>query len=88
MTDNELEQAINQATEEALEAAKKLIAAQATGIELAYGLLWLCPCDRATVNGERIYQARQALLAVLDREGKLRGLRAAQDLTPSPSKMN
>lgn len=61
---------------------------QQAAIELAYGLLWFCPEDRASVNGERVFQARQALRSALDREGKLRGVKAAQDLTPLPSKMN
>lgn len=56
----------------------------ARAIELAYGLLWLCPTDRATNAGELAYQARQALLPLLDRDGKLRGLKAAQDMLPAP----
>lgn len=63
----------------AASAAEQLEAQQAA-LGLAYGLLWLCPVDRATMTGERIYQARQALLGQLDREDKLRGLTAAQDL--------
>lgn len=62
--------------------------AQASAIELAYGLLWLCPTDRNTRVGNLAYQARQTLLTRLDRDGKLRGLKAAQDLTPLPDKMH
>jgi hypothetical protein len=57
---------------------------QQAAIELAYGLLWLCPTDRNTRAGELAYQARQALLPPLDRDGKLRGLQAAQDMLPAP----
>jgi hypothetical protein len=52
----------------------------AQAIELAYGLLWRCGCDRRTGDGERLYQARQALLAQLDRDGQDRGITAAQAL--------
>jgi hypothetical protein len=62
--------------------------AQQAAIALAYGLLWLCPDDRKTVNGERIYQARQTLRAMLDSKARILGLKAAQDLTPLPAKMN
>lgn len=58
--------------------------AQAAAIELAYGLLWLAPTDRSTRCGELAYQARQVLLTQLDRDGKLRGLKAAQDKLPAP----
>ena len=52
----------------------------AQAIELAYGLLWRCGCDRRTGDGERIYQARQSLLAQFDRDGQARGIDAAQAL--------
>jgi hypothetical protein len=55
-------------------------------IELAYGLLWRCAVDRRTADGRRIYQARQALLGQLDRDGQARGIDAAQALMHSPSK--
>ena len=52
----------------------------AQAIELAYGLLWRCGCDRRTGDGERIYQARQSLLAQFDRDGQARDIDAAQAL--------
>lgn len=52
--------------------------AQATAIELAYGLLWLAPTDRSTKCGELAYQARQVLLTQLGADGKIQGLGAAQ----------
>ena len=55
-------------------------------IELAYGLLWRCAVDRRTADGRRIYQARQALLGQLDRDGQARGIDAAQALMHSRSK--
>lgn len=68
---------------EQLEIVARLRASAA--IELAYGLLWLAPTDRDTRVGELAYQARQALLPHLDREGRMRGLRAAQDVLPAPA---
>lgn len=41
-------------------------------IERAYGLLWLVPSGNALVD-----EARQELLKLLDRDGKLRGVQYA-----------
>jgi len=48
-------------------------------IELVYGLLWLVPVDRGTFSGNAVYLARKSVWAQLDRDGRLRGLKAAQD---------
>lgn len=55
-------------------------AADADAMELAYGLLWLVPVDTHTKTGLCVSLARKALLGQLDRDAKLRGLKAAQDL--------
>lgn len=47
-------------------------------IELAYGLLWCVPVDRATEAGRLVYMARKALLEQLDKDGQARGITAAR----------
>lgn len=47
-------------------------------MELAYGLLWLAPVDRATKQGYLVYEARQVLLGQLDSEARIRGVGAAR----------
>jgi hypothetical protein len=47
-------------------------------IELAYGILWHLPTDLSTEEGKGISAARHALLDLLDRDGKKRGVFAAQ----------
>lgn len=50
-------------------------------VELAYGLLWLLPTvDRRTRSGELAHRARTTLHAQLDRDGRIRGVMAAQKL--------
>lgn len=46
--------------------------------ELAYGLLWMVGCDRATKAGEALYLARKALYEKMDRTGQARGIAAAR----------
>ncbi len=53
-------------------------------IELAYGWLWYCKCDRSTADGIRIYEARQALLARLDPAARIRGIMGAAAVMPIP----
>lgn len=56
------------------------LAGAAEAVELAYGLLWLHPGRDAKTD-----RAREALYSIIDREGRLRGVKAAQDALASSS---
>lgn len=52
----------------------------AEAIELAYGLIWHVPVDKATEAGRCASMARLALLEKLDRDSQRRGIDAAREL--------
>lgn len=52
----------------------------AQALELAYGLIWHVPVDKATEAGRCVSLARLALLEQLDRAGQSRGIDAARDV--------
>jgi hypothetical protein len=52
----------------------------AQAIELAYGLIWYVPVDKATEAGRCVSLARLALLEQLDRDGQARGITAARKM--------
>lgn len=60
-----------------------MIHSQAVAIEMAYGLLWRITIDMQSRPGWLTYQARQALLELLDRDGQARGIEAARLLEES-----
>ena len=49
-------------------------AAISEAVELAYGLLWLTP-----KRDDKADRAREALYSILDSDGRIRGIKAAQD---------
>jgi hypothetical protein len=71
------------ATQAILQRASDREQALRASIELAYGLLWRITINMQSRPGWLTYQARQALLAQLDRDGQARGITAARLLEES-----